>query len=151
MTQELDFTIEFNSELENESLEDDLFTEADDRLRKLARGHDDLIGSAVNLRKPAHGHTTRLFEATVVVYVRPENIAATEKADNPETALKGALDAVERQVRKKREKLGRQWERPKAHPEIQELAELAAAEKYTEEGLPVEEPEGEPDEEQEEE
>lgn len=133
--QELDFTIEFNSNLEDPSVEDALFVEADDRLRALAAGRDDLIGSAVTIRRAARGQTPRLFEATVVAYIRPENIAATEKADNPESALKGALDAVERQVREKRARLGRQWERPQARPEVQEMAELAAAERYVDEEL----------------
>jgi len=40
-----------------------------------------------------------------VIYIRPNNIGASKKHDNPEQALKGALDVVERQVREQRERL----------------------------------------------
>jgi len=124
---ELDFTIEFDSENLTETTEAELFTEADRRLRNLAEGHTDLTGAAINMRQPAKSQTAYLHEATVVVYCRPENIAATEKKDNPMPALKGALSAVERQVREKRAKLKKHWERPGNHPIEQEVAELLAA------------------------
>ena len=47
-----------------------------------------------------------------MVYGRPDHTAATEKGDNPTIALKGALSALERQVRSRREKLGRPWQQP---------------------------------------
>ena len=47
-----------------------------------------------------------------MVYGRPDHTAATEKGDNPTIALKGALSALERQVRNRREKLGRPWQQP---------------------------------------
>jgi ribosome-associated translation inhibitor RaiA len=125
---ELDFTIEFNSDVTEGSTEAELFTEADERLRDLAAGHDDLTGAAVTLRTPAHGEAPPVYEATVVVYARPENIAATEKTPDLNAALKGALDAVERQVREKRDKLRERWERPANAPVIQEIVEVAAAE-----------------------
>jgi ribosome-associated translation inhibitor RaiA len=107
--EELDFTLEFNSAGVNEATETELFDQADERLRALKGDHKDMIGAAVNIREPAHGETSHLFEATVVVYIRPENIAATEKADNPTAALKGALTAVERQVREGRRKRKEAW------------------------------------------
>jgi ribosome-associated translation inhibitor RaiA len=56
------------------------------------------------------GETTpHCYEATVVVFKRPDNVAATERAETPEGALKGALSAVERQVRELREKLRETW------------------------------------------
>lgn len=109
---ELEFTVEFSSDLTNEAMEINLFEEADKRLRDLAHGHTDLIGAAVTVRQVAHGKTPHLFEATVVAYIRPENIAATEKADNEMAALKGALVAVERQVREKRRKRKETWKQP---------------------------------------
>jgi ribosome-associated translation inhibitor RaiA len=109
---ELDFTIEFSSDLTNEAMDMRLFEEADNRLRGLAQGHTDMIGAAVTVRQAAHGETPYLFKATVVVYVRPENVAATEKADNELAALKGALDAVERQVREDRRKRKETWKQP---------------------------------------
>lgn len=53
--------------------------------------------------------TPHRYEATVVVYILPINIAATEKYETPERALKGALSAVERQVPESRDKLHETW------------------------------------------
>lgn len=124
---ELDFTLELNSEGLSQEVERALFAEADNRLRSLAEGHTDLIGAAVSMKQPAHKEGPPIFEATVVTYIRPSNIAATEKADNPSMALKGALDGVERQIRKKRERLQKRWERPGNGPISQELEEIEAA------------------------
>lgn len=125
---ELDFTIEFNSGLENKEFEADLLAEAEGRLRDLAEGHSDIRGAAVTIRKPADTETPPLHEATVVAYVRPDNVVGKEKQESPEGALKGALDAVERQVRKKREKLGEPWKRPQNDPISQEVVDIAAVE-----------------------
>ncbi|MCZ7542344.1 MAG: HPF/RaiA family ribosome-associated protein [Anaerolineae bacterium] len=135
---ELDFAIEFHTDALGELEERALFGEADTRLReRLAAGHDDITGAAITIRLPAHGTTPPLYEATVVVYVRPENVAAIKQADNPVAALKGALDAVERQVRSKREKLRQRWERPSGDPVIQEMIEVAAAESAPAEDLDI--------------
>jgi ribosome-associated translation inhibitor RaiA len=125
---ELDFTIEFTSDVLDEGMEAELLEEADSRLRKLADGHKDMIGAAITIWRAAHGETPHLYEAKVVVYIRPENIAGTEKEDNPTAALKGALKAVERQVREKRAKLSRRWEQPGNDPVAQEVTEVMAAE-----------------------
>lgn len=104
------FTIEFQSE----GVPDDGFLreEAERRLQSLADEEDDIAGASVAVERMEHETTPHLFRARVVVFVRPENLAATEKADSARGALKGALSAIERQVRSKREKLGRPWERP---------------------------------------
>ncbi len=125
---ELDFTLELNSEHLSQEAEYDLFTMAESQLKQLAKGHDDLTGAAVSLKQPAHGETSYLHEATVVVYSRPEHVAATEKADNPQRALQGALDAAERQIRERREKLQKRWERPGNQPIEQEVIDIIAAE-----------------------
>jgi ribosome-associated translation inhibitor RaiA len=125
---ELDFTIEFNSDLNDPSFEENLFAEAESRLRQMARGHDDLTGAAVTIRQPAKKETAPLHEATVVAYVRPDNIVGKEKQDTPSGALKGALDAVERQIRKKREKLRDRWEQPQNDPVTKEVLEVLASE-----------------------
>ncbi len=107
-----DFTLEFKAEGLNDVTEADLYDEAYGQLQRLTKGHTDIVGAAVNITKPAQAETSFIFEATVVVYGRPDHTAATEKADNPTAALKGALSAAERQVRSRREKLGRPWEQP---------------------------------------
>lgn len=109
MDQPLDLA--FRSEVPNLT-EDDLRDAAEGRLRKLAQGHTDMIGASVAVEVLGSGQTPHRFQARVVAYIRPSNIAATEKGDSPQAALKGALDALERQVRARRDDLGRPWERP---------------------------------------
>ena len=124
---ELDFTIEFNSDINDAVFEARLMEEAENRLRELAEGHDDVTGAAVTIREQASGQTP-IYEATVVAYVRPENVAGKEKDESPHNALLEALDAVERQVRDKRARLGRRWEQPENDPITQEVVEIVAAE-----------------------
>lgn len=125
---ELDFTLELDSEHLSKQIEYDLFTEAETRLKQLAEGHDDLTGAAVNIRQPAVGETTPLHEVTVVVYSRPNHISATKKSDSPQMALKAALDAAERQIRERRKKLKHRWKQPGNLPVEQEVNEVIASE-----------------------
>jgi ribosome-associated translation inhibitor RaiA len=109
-----EFDFEFYNELENlGDLEEKLRDEAETRLRKLSKGHTDITGAAVSLESLDKGaETNYIVRARVVAYVRPENIVGVEKGDNPLSALKNALSAVERQVREKRDKLRETWKRP---------------------------------------
>lgn len=108
---ELDFTIGFNSsDLFSEQVEHDLFLEADKQLRQLAGEQNDLRGAAINIRAATQAETNPLYEITVVVYARPTDIAVTEKDRDPIAGLKNALSAIERQVRQKRDKLGKSWQ-----------------------------------------
>lgn len=125
---ELDFTIEFNSDLDDASFEEELFLEADSRLRTLAEGHNDITGAAITVRRPAAGETPPLHEATVVAYVRPNNIVGKEKQESAVGALKAALDAVERQIREKRDKLKESWKQPQSDPVAQEVLNVEASE-----------------------
>jgi ribosomal subunit interface protein len=102
----MDLPIELQNATDQTGDDKKLYIMVEDRIRDLAQGHTDITGAAVNLTQPSQDNETAyIFEATVVLYVRPENIAANEKEGDLEGALKGALDAVERQIRKKREKL----------------------------------------------
>ena len=125
---ELDFTLELNSETLNKEAEYDLFVAAETRLKELAEGHNDLTGAAINIRRIAGVEKPSLHEVTVVVYGRPQQIAATEKNANPPFALNKALDAAERQIRERREKLKKRWEQPGNLPIEQEISEVVAAE-----------------------
>ena len=78
----------------------------------MAEGHTDLIGASVVLEQPAQAESAYLYQARVVVYGRPDHIAAVEKDASLERALRGALDAVERQVRERRAKLAEHWKQP---------------------------------------
>jgi ribosome-associated translation inhibitor RaiA len=109
-----DLTFEFHTEIKDlpDALEYDLRAEAEERMRALATGHTDVIGASVILEQPAHGESSYLYQARVVAYGRPEHVSATEKDANLTSALRGALDAVERQVRERREKLAERWKQP---------------------------------------
>lgn len=102
--------IEFHVDVPN--LPDDLRQGAIDRILELAEGHSDIISALVEIRQPAKAETSFLFESRVVLYMRPDSVVAREKAETIQQAIKGALNAVERQVRAKREKLGEPWKRP---------------------------------------
>lgn len=91
----------------------DLRAEAERRLRELAAEHSDLIGASVSVEKQAQGESLpHLYRVRVVGFMRPSNVVAIEKDETIENALRGALAAIERKVREKREKLGEPWKRP---------------------------------------
>ena len=138
---ELDFTIEFKSDLTDKAFEGALMGQAESHLRSLAEEQDDLTGAAVAIREQAAGETP-IYEATVVAYVRPENIAGKEKDESPEAALQGALDAVERQIRKKRERLAERWQQPQNDPVTQEMVGVVAAQEQVEEEIEDDEASG---------
>jgi ribosome-associated translation inhibitor RaiA len=100
------FPIEFNNEIDDvKKSENENYLLAVKRLSKLAEGHDDISGGVVNLKQPAQGHeTSYIYEVTIIVYMGSDHIAATEKGEQFQSTLSGALDAVERQVREKRTK-----------------------------------------------
>jgi ribosome-associated translation inhibitor RaiA len=101
---EANFPIEFNNEIDDvKKSENEFFTLAADRLSKLAQGHNDISGGMVNFKQPAKEHqTAHIYEVTIVVYMGSDHIAATQKGEQFQSTLDGALDAVERQVRERR-------------------------------------------------
>jgi hypothetical protein len=105
-----DFSFEFYSEIPD--LGSESRTEAESRLRGLAAGQTDMIGASVAIEQPVHGETLYSYQTRVVVYMRPDNIVAIEKGETVETALRGALDAAERQVRERRDMLREPWKQP---------------------------------------
>jgi ribosome-associated translation inhibitor RaiA len=102
---EVNFPIEFNNEIDDvKKSENEVYTLAVDRLSKLAKGHNDISGAVVNLKQPAKEHqTSYIYEVTIVVYMGSDQIVATEKGEQLQSALSGALNAVERQVHERRE------------------------------------------------
>lgn len=105
-----DFDFEFYTKVPN--VPEELKLEVLNRLESLASGKKDMIGASVAIERIAHGETPHFYQARIVAYIKPKNIAAVEKADNLEMALRGALVAIERKIRKKREKFGEPWKRP---------------------------------------
>ena len=98
------FPIEFNNEIDDvKKSENEYYTQAVERLSKLAEGHNDISGGVVNLKQPSPGHDTpHIYEVTIALYMGSDNIAATEKGEQFQSTLSGALDAVERQVHERR-------------------------------------------------
>ena len=98
------FPIEFNNELDDvKKSENEFYTLAVDRLSKLAEGHNDISGAVVNFKSPAKEHqTSYINEVTIVLYMGSDHIAATEKGEQFQSTLDGALAAVEHQVRELR-------------------------------------------------
>ena len=95
------FAIEYSTE--TPELTDELKAKIEKRMEKLTRKHKDVTGAAVAVRKLDGDTTSHAFKARVVIYRRPENIVAVEKGDTATHALRGAMEAAERQVRKHRE------------------------------------------------
>ncbi len=129
----LDFTFEFKNEVDHldKRREDEIRLEADERLRQLQASHTDLTGAAVSLESLTKGdETPHLYRARVVVYGRPEHLAAAEKEENPALAMKAALDAIERQVLNRRAKLADRSRQLGAVGASEGLYELSAQEIY---------------------
>lgn len=110
MVDTTDFDVEFHSDFDR--ADEGLRVEAVDRLRELKGDHSDMIGAAVTVEELTGSETPHRYRARVVVYTRPEHTAAEEKGETALTALQGALDAVERQIRDRRERLRERWKQP---------------------------------------
>lgn len=111
-------------------LKEILESEAESRLRELAQDHTDMIGAAVTVEELSHENTPHVYRARIVVYIRPEDIAAVELADSPEAALDAALRALERQVRQHRDKLRQPWEQPNVVVRMSNIYELTPRELF---------------------
>lgn len=100
---EFPFDLEF---LNQTDLPDaDLYDVAHDEILGIAEGHKDILGASISIDELSSGTTPHAFEARVVIYARPDHMAATEVKPSAMEALKKALNAAVKQVRDKREKL----------------------------------------------
>lgn len=106
---EHDFDFEFTTELDIDVSK--LREKALNRLLKLKKGHNDIIGASIDLYREEHEHTPHVYEARIVVYMKPNNIAVIERGPEPDDAINKALKVVERRVRNYREKLYAQYKR----------------------------------------
>ena len=96
----LDFHIDFN--LNVPDLPESLEIESSERIQALNKDRQDLIGALISLDEIAGVKDPFLYEARIVAYKKPENIAVSAKENSPEAALKQALSALERTVREDR-------------------------------------------------
>ena len=70
-----------------------------------AEGHSDITGASVSLEELSSDETPHAYQARVVLYVRPDNLVATEVTPSALDSLQNAPAAAIRQVREKREQL----------------------------------------------
>jgi hypothetical protein len=100
---EFPFDFEFYNETDQPDAE--FYEMAYEKITEVAEGHDDIVGAAVSLKELTGDETPHVYEANVVLYVRPDNISATQSEDSALNALQDALEAAIKQIREKREKL----------------------------------------------
>ena len=96
------FTIEYHTE--TYELTDSLRAKVEQRLEKLARGHRDMTGASLAVQMVSGTNRHHEYKVRLVLYHKPDNIVAIREADTVSNALLEALDAVERQVRERRER-----------------------------------------------
>jgi ribosomal subunit interface protein len=106
---DLSFDIEFHSD--TPELTDDLKEKTERRLAKLTKRRKDVTGASISVQTASGDTHPRSYRARVVLYLRPDNVAAVRKEETVSQALGDALDAVERQVREQRDKLRETWKR----------------------------------------
>lgn len=82
------------------------------RVDKWLKGHTDITGASIAVREESGANTAHTFKARVVLYHRPENIAATASREQAGEAVLTAMDAAERQLRETRDMLRERWKRP---------------------------------------
>jgi len=83
-----------------------LYTLTEQKMDKIMKGHHDVTSAMVDITDPAKGEgLPSMYQVNVTLYARPNNIAAIKKNDDVKAALRDSLDAVERQIREKRERL----------------------------------------------
>jgi ribosome-associated translation inhibitor RaiA len=108
MTDKPEFPIEYQTDVA--LLTKELQEHIEDRLLDLADGNTDLKGASISVREAADRNTP-LYQARILVHMSPEEVVAVEKAETLDGALRGAVKAVERQVRDKRKKTREHWKR----------------------------------------
>ncbi|MBN1665649.1 MAG: hypothetical protein JW862_01110 [Anaerolineales bacterium] len=124
---EMDFHLEFNIEVPN--IKEEFLAKIGEELSALSDEHNDLIGAAIAVEQIAGVEESYLYQARIVAYIRPENIAAVAKAASPEIALKDALSQIQEQINEDRGKRRQIWQRPDLRSNVS-LYDLTAREIY---------------------
>jgi len=105
-----DFTFAFHTDVPGADL---VRSSGESQLRELADGHTDLTGASDALEQPDQAESTLCYQARVVAYIRPTNMVGVERHEMATAALRGAVAAVERQVRKQRSRRTHRARRPR--------------------------------------
>ena len=100
-----EFPFDFEFYNETDLPDPEFYDLAYDQVTEVAEGHNDVVGASISLKELSGEETPHAYQARVVLYVRPNNITATEVMPAPIDSLQNALDAAIKQVREKREKL----------------------------------------------
>ncbi len=101
---ELNFTVEFHDDLDD-GLPESIMQMTYDGLEKIARGNDDISHVLANFKLPVQGRETQYaYEVTLRLYMDGEDVIVTEMGQILDGTLREALDVVERQVQKQRDK-----------------------------------------------
>jgi hypothetical protein len=124
---ELNFHVDFNIEVSN--FDANLKTEAEQRLRALTENRNDFIGASISVEEIAGVEESYLYQATIVAYLKPENIAVVEKRETAETAFNDALSTIEDRIRSDHDMRRKVWQQPKQRTNISMRA-LSAQEIY---------------------
>jgi hypothetical protein len=124
---ELDFHIDYFIEVPD--VKEDFIEEISEGLHSLAEGHDDFIGASVTVEEIAGVEDPFIYQARMVAYIRPENIAVIAKRETSETALKEALSTLEDRIREERRTRQQVWKRPNLSTDIS-LYDLTSKEVY---------------------
>jgi len=106
---ELDFHVDYFIEVPN--LEEEYRVEAEGRLFALTEGWNDFIGAAITIEEIAGVESPFIYQARIVAYIRPENIAVIAKRETPATALNEALSTMEDRIREERNRRMEVWKR----------------------------------------
>ena len=124
---EVDFHIDYFIEIPN--LAEEYKIEAERRLRDLTEGWDDFIGAAITIEEIAGVESAFIYQARIVAFIRPENIAVIAKRETPGTALNEALSTIEDRIRQERSRRMEVWKRPDLRTDVS-LFKLSAREVY---------------------
>ncbi|MBN2499460.1 MAG: hypothetical protein JXB38_01760 [Anaerolineales bacterium] len=124
---ELDFHIDFFIEVPD--LEESTQAETRQRLFGLTEAHRDLTGAAVSVEEIAGVEDPFLYQARIVAYMRPENIAVVEKRETPDMALEDAVSTLEQRIQAERARRRKTWERADLQGNIS-LNQLMPSEVY---------------------
>jgi ribosome-associated translation inhibitor RaiA len=105
----VEFPIEYQTEAHG--LGDGLRAEAEQRLLDLTTNQTDMTGASIAVDVAAD-KATPIYRARIVIKMRGPDVVASKEDESAENALRGALEAVERQVREQRRKFNQAWKRP---------------------------------------
>jgi ribosome-associated translation inhibitor RaiA len=108
MTDKPEFPIEYQTDVA--LLTRELQDHIEERLLVLSDGNTDLKGASISVTEVAD-RATPLYQARILVHMRPDDVVAVEKGETLEGTLRGAVKAIERQVRDKRKKMRETWKR----------------------------------------